>query len=103
LTIGERALIVVINDERRRFLYQGLAAGLGADVANALMEHLPPEGWSGLATRSDLDRTAAELRAELSQLAAQLRAEMAAQTRTLMIGLVGSVTTAVAATAALGH
>ena len=52
-----------INDRRRRFLYDGLTAGLGADVADALMDHLPPAGWSDLVTKSDLEKSAALLTA----------------------------------------
>lgn len=85
-----------IDDAKRRLLYDGLVAGLGADVANASMDHLPPAGWSDLATKQDLEL----LRAEM---ASELRAEMASQTRTLMIGMVGTVVAALGTVAGLAH
>jgi hypothetical protein len=43
-------------DERTRYeMYSGLEQQLGAKVADALMEHLPPVGWADVATRRDLD------------------------------------------------
>ena len=42
-----------------------------------LMEHLPPAGWSHLATKDDVTMAKIELRAEMAQMSAELRAEMA--------------------------
>ena len=33
----------------------GLRSHLGDDVANILMEHLPPSGWSNVVRKSDLE------------------------------------------------
>lgn len=68
---------MVTSDQRRRVLYDGVAKQLGADVAHALMDYLPPAGWSDLATRGDLDRAAAELRAEMHKEFADVRQEIA--------------------------
>ena len=43
--------------ESRRFVMQiGLRKDLGDEVAEILLEHLPPSGWSDVARQSDVDR-----------------------------------------------
>ena len=46
-----------ISEAQRFDMHIGLRQQLGDDVANSLMEHLPPSGWSDVArTRDDLER-----------------------------------------------
>lgn len=54
------------------------------------MEHLPPVGWSHLASKDDLALTRVELREEMGELRATLRTEMA-ELRNEMAGLRGDV------------
>jgi hypothetical protein len=44
-----------IDERARREMYEQLEAVLGAQTADALMEHLPPVGWAEVATKSDLN------------------------------------------------
>jgi hypothetical protein len=41
------------------------------------MEHLPPVGWSHLATKDDVSLAVAQLRHEMSEMKSELRQEMA--------------------------
>jgi hypothetical protein len=93
------------TDERKRHeLYLAFEDLLGPDKTDTLMGLLPPPGTE-LATRQDLAVTRAELRTEMADLRAefqQLRAEfqelradvatsLREQTRTLLLGMVGSM------------
>ena len=55
---------------------EAFIAAHGTEVANIIMDHLPPTGWSDLATRRDLSETALVLRSELKSEIADLRDEL---------------------------
>src|SRR5207244_1604721 len=63
----------MFTDDERRTLYDALEQSLGANPAAILMGHLPPVGWTDLATKGDI----AELRGEMALLRADLRGEIA--------------------------
>jgi hypothetical protein len=46
---------VAIDERTRHEMYLGLEDKLGPDVADALMQHLPPVGWADVATKHDLE------------------------------------------------
>lgn len=46
---------MTIDERTRHLMYLGLEETLGAEVADALMQHLPPVGWADVATKHDLD------------------------------------------------
>ena len=50
-----------IDERTRHEMYSGLEEKLGDRVADALMAHLPPVGWSDVATKHDIDRVDARL------------------------------------------
>jgi len=52
---------VAVDERTRHERYLGLEEKLGPDVADALMQHLPPVGWADVATKHDLEQLAARL------------------------------------------
>ena len=64
-------------DENRRELFDLLQPSLGRRGAELLMEHLPPDRWADVATRSDLGGLRTELTGEMSSLRSELKGEMA--------------------------
>lgn len=62
-----------IDERTRHEMYLGLEEKLGATVADALMQHLPPLGWADVATKRDLEQL--ELRFH-EHLDARLHAEL---------------------------
>jgi hypothetical protein len=60
----------------RWILHSRIREVLGSREGDILMEHLPPAGWSHLATRDDVTMARVDLRAEIAQMTADLRLEM---------------------------
>jgi hypothetical protein len=70
-----------IDERTRREMYEQLEAVLGAQTADALMEHLPPVGWAEVATKSDL----AAMRVDIEALEYRVFAQMPREiTRVIM-------------------
>jgi hypothetical protein len=81
---------------------QAFAATHGVEVADIIMEHLPPEGWSELATktdvatqgqllRSEFDLKMSDLKGELTQTMSDLRSELTTQMTDLRVELKGEM------------
>ena len=106
---------MAINEQDRHRMYGRLEEVLGADEAATLMESLPPDRWDQLATKADLaadihaleERMGLRLEAMEHRLTAVFRGELnaaiTAQTRSMILALVGvTATTAAVAFAAAG-
>lgn len=106
---------MVVSDSDRRMMHAGLVQALGVEVADVVMEHLPPVGWADLASKSDLNSSLAALRSELRgdmergmrALGTSFGKDMAAQTRAFIIAMAGMVAAVVGsmvgAVATLAH
>ena len=82
-------------DERARYeMYLGLEQTLGTQVADALMEHLPPVGWADVATKHDL--AAFEQRLEL-KIDAAISAAMTKMLMFLMPTMLTAIAVGIAA------
>jgi uncharacterized membrane protein YjjP (DUF1212 family) len=67
---------MTISEAQRFEMHLGLRKALGDDVANSLMEHLPPSGWSDVARTSDIDHLHLRidhLEARLDRLEVEMR------------------------------
>lgn len=52
---------MTVSEAQRFEMRLGLRNILGDEVANSLMEHLPPSGWSDVARTGDIDRIEARI------------------------------------------
>lgn len=67
-----------MESESDRFvLHNKVREVLGNREGDILMEHLPPAGWSHLASKDDLEITRVVLREDMSELRTELKTEMA--------------------------
>jgi hypothetical protein len=94
--------MMALDERSRHELFLRLEETLGAEAATTLMEHLPPVGWADVATKRDLDQTAALLRSDLDQFEHQMMAgfadvrselyrEFAHQTRNIVLANIGAI------------
>jgi len=60
---------MTISEAQRFDMQVALRSHLGDDVANILMEHLPPSGWSDVARRQDI----VDIHKELSRINGTLK------------------------------
>lgn len=84
---------MTVSAAQRRALHEGLVKKLGADVADTLMDYLPPAGWSDLARRSDLDAMESRLKAELAEKINGVTRWLVASQLVLVVAMIGSITT----------
>jgi hypothetical protein len=68
---------VTIADTKRFELHQYLRTQMETDMADTLMDHLPPAGWSDLARTGDVSAVRIELKSEIQTVRAELKAEIA--------------------------
>ena len=88
---------MAVDERGRQRLYRRLEEVLGESEAAALMERLPPEGYSSLVTKDDLALTREELRAQMADFRAEMHRAFRSQTialTTLMAVINGVVFTA---------
>ena len=64
------------SESKRLALREKLAEALGSETAGTLMEHIPPERWDELATKTDLRQLADLLRKERQADLKQLQGKM---------------------------
>lgn len=76
---------MTVSEAQRFEMHLGLRNILGDEVANSLMEHLPPSGWSDVARTGDIDR----LEARIDRLEADMK-EGFQSVRSSMRVMVGS-------------
>ena len=58
-------------------MHRELKKALGDDVADTMMEHLPPTGWADVARKDDVDRALSVLRRDIEQIEHRLGAVIA--------------------------
>ena len=67
-----------LDSESDRFaLHEKARQIFGAREGDILMEHLPPAGWSHLASKDDLELTRVVLREEIREVRIELKTDMA--------------------------
>lgn len=74
---------MAIDERARHELYQRLEQTLGEEATSTLMSYLPPVGWADVATKTDLVSLENKILAELHR-------ELSAQTRTVVLGVIGT-------------
>lgn len=74
---NEGKLVTLTPSERnRRRMSEAFIAAHGVEVADIIMEQLPPEGWSNFARRSDLAEQALLFRSDLDAATREVKREI---------------------------
>ena len=63
---------MTISESDRLEMHLKLKSVLGDDVANTVMEHLPPSGWGDVARKSDLDHVVAMMNTRFDMMQSQI-------------------------------
>ncbi len=88
---------MAVTERRRHALHEWAKQAGNEEVAETLMDLLPPAGWADVATKRDLDSLRVEFRADLSEGLRGVEREMRGLERALRLQLywvVGSIWTA---------
>lgn len=85
---------MTIDERMRHEMYSGLEEHLGAEVADALMQHLPPSGWADVATKRDLDALENRMDLKLAALQSGMEASMQRIINRYMLWLFPTILTA---------
>jgi hypothetical protein len=78
LTNVEGELMMAISQAKRTELHQELREKLTVDTADTLMDHLPPDGWSEVAMKSDLHTLEVAMKSDLHTLEVAMRSDLTA-------------------------
>jgi hypothetical protein len=70
---------MAISEASRHEMYMKLEEVLGAEVANTVMEHLPPVGWADVATTRDLDAQNVLMKRDLDAVQVLMKHDLDAQ------------------------
>jgi hypothetical protein len=69
---------VTITDTKRFELHQYLRTHMETNMADTLMDHLPPAGWSDLARTSDVSASQLLLKSDIEAVRTELKGEIQA-------------------------
>jgi len=89
---------MTITEAQRFEMHLGLRKSMGDDVANTLMEHLPPSGWTDVARKHDITMVEHEI-ALVKQEILLVKQEVGRIERRLNILIVSTLTFGLAITA----
>jgi hypothetical protein len=59
-------MTAVITEAQRFEMHTCLRGLMGEEVANTMMEHLPPSGWSDVVRKADLDQVQVALKSDIA-------------------------------------
>ena len=76
MEIHETAQSAPSPDAKRLRLHPSLEKVIGVDVADELIDFLPPSGWGDLVRKSDLEATERRLDSDIDALGARLDAKI---------------------------
>lgn len=68
---------MTITDTKRFELHQYLRTHMETNMADTLMDHLPPAGWSDLARTSDVMAVRTELKSDIQAVRTELKGDIA--------------------------
>ena len=75
---------MTITDTKRFELHQYLRTHMETDMADTLMDHLPPAGWTDLARTGDVESSRLLLKGDIANVRTELKGDIA-ELRTEMV------------------